>query len=75
MPPIVTSRLIFITGTTGYLGRALVPALIARGHRVRALARETSRHRVPAGAEVITGMPSTPRAFPARLRRPTPSCT
>jgi uncharacterized protein YbjT (DUF2867 family) len=51
----MTSRLLFITGATGYMGRALVPALIARGHRVRALARETSRHRVPAGAETVIG--------------------
>jgi uncharacterized protein YbjT (DUF2867 family) len=51
----MTSRLVFITGATGYLGRALVAALLARGHRVRALARQESRSRVPAGAETVTG--------------------
>ncbi len=51
----MTSRLIFVTGATGYMGRALVAALLARGHRVRALARENSRQRVPAGAETVIG--------------------
>jgi uncharacterized protein YbjT (DUF2867 family) len=51
----MTARLIFITGATGYLGRALVVALLARGHRVRALSREESRSRVPAGAETVIG--------------------
>lgn len=34
---------IFLTGATGYLGRALVPRLLADGHEVRALVRATSR--------------------------------
>jgi len=51
----MTSRLVFVTGATGYMGRALVAALLARGHRVRALAREDSRQRVPAGAETVIG--------------------
>ena len=46
---------VFITGATGYLGRALVPALHARGHRVRALVRSGSESRLPAGAEAVTG--------------------
>jgi uncharacterized protein YbjT (DUF2867 family) len=46
---------VFITGATGYLGRALIPALLARGHGVRALARGASAARVPAGAEIVTG--------------------
>lgn len=44
-----------ITGGTGYMGRALVPALIARGHRVRVLARAGSIGRVPKGASAVTG--------------------
>ncbi len=46
---------VFITGATGYMGRALIPTLLARGHRVRALVREASAHRVPPGAEVVVG--------------------
>jgi uncharacterized protein YbjT (DUF2867 family) len=45
----------FITGATGYIGRELIPALLARGHRVRALARETSLARVPEGAAAVVG--------------------
>ena len=45
----------FVAGSTGYLGRALVEALVQRGHRVLALTRESSRQRVPAGAEPVVG--------------------
>ena len=48
-------KTVFITGATGYLGRALIPALLARGHRVRALTREASAGRVPRGAEPVIG--------------------
>jgi uncharacterized protein YbjT (DUF2867 family) len=37
------------------MGRALIPALLARGHSVRALARTSSAHRVSPGAEVVVG--------------------
>ena len=46
---------ILVTGGTGYIGRNLIPALIARGHRVRVLAREASVARVPQGASVVIG--------------------
>jgi nucleoside-diphosphate-sugar epimerase len=28
---------VFVTGGTGYIGRRLIPTLLARGHNVRAL--------------------------------------
>src|SRR5262245_24345415 len=37
------------------MGRALVSDLLARGHGVRALARQGSMQRVPAGAETVVG--------------------
>jgi uncharacterized protein YbjT (DUF2867 family) len=40
---------VFVSGGTGYLGSALIPRLIARGHTVRALARAGSAHRLPRG--------------------------
>ena len=52
------SRLIAITGATGYIGGRLVPRLLASGHRVRVLARNPSKLRdVPWGrdVEVVAG--------------------
>jgi uncharacterized protein YbjT (DUF2867 family) len=46
---------IFVTGGTGYIGQHLIPLLMARGHRVRALARTASASRVPAGATTMIG--------------------
>ena len=49
------SRRVFVTGGTGYLGRALIETLIHRGHHVRALVRLGSESKVPLGAERVTG--------------------
>lgn len=46
---------VFVSGATGYLGRALIPSLLARGHHVRALVRPGSARNVPAGAQCIDG--------------------
>jgi uncharacterized protein YbjT (DUF2867 family) len=46
---------VFVTGGTGYLGRRLIPRLLARGHRVRALARPGAEERLPSGCDVRTG--------------------
>lgn len=46
---------VFVTGATGYLGRALIPALLARGHQVRALIRPGSESKVPAGTQCVIG--------------------
>jgi uncharacterized protein YbjT (DUF2867 family) len=46
---------VFVTGGTGYLGARLIPLLLDRGHRVRALARPESAHRLPAGAGLALG--------------------
>jgi uncharacterized protein YbjT (DUF2867 family) len=48
-------RRVFVTGGTGYMGSTLVPALIERGHRVRALVRNNSQGKLPAGCEVVSG--------------------
>ena len=59
----MTGRCIFITGATGYMGRSLASTLLARGHRVRALAREASVHRVTRGAEAVLGNALAPASF------------
>jgi uncharacterized protein YbjT (DUF2867 family) len=46
---------VFVTGGTGYLGRRLIPRLLARGHRVRALARPGAEGRLPSGCDIRTG--------------------
>jgi uncharacterized protein YbjT (DUF2867 family) len=46
---------VFLTGSTGYLGSRLIPRLLARGHRVRALVRASSRAQLPAGCEAVVG--------------------
>ena len=46
---------VFVTGATGYIGGALVPALLARGHRVRALIRTGSERKAPAGVHCVQG--------------------
>jgi len=59
----MTRRSVFVTGSTGYMGRSLIPVLLSRGHSVRALARETSAHRVPRGAEAVVGDALVPGSF------------
>ncbi len=46
---------IFITGGTGYMGRSLIPKLLAQGHCVRALVRPGSEKKLPAGCHPIAG--------------------
>ncbi len=57
MPTALQRRTVLVTGGTGYLGRALVPLLLSRGHRVRLLVRPGSEGKVPAGAEAVLGNP------------------
>lgn len=46
---------IFITGSTGYLGQALIAALLATDRPIYALARAASAHRLPASVRVVPG--------------------
>jgi len=60
---------VFISGATGYLGRALTAALLLRGHRVLALARPAAAARVPAGAKVVIGDALVAQSFSAAVPR------
>jgi len=55
LPKAANARCIFITGGTGYLGGSLIPVLVERGHRVRALIRPESKSTLPPGCEVVSG--------------------
>jgi uncharacterized protein YbjT (DUF2867 family) len=61
------SRQIFVAGATGYLGRAVIPRLIERGHRVRALVRPGSERKLPAGCEPVAGDALQESTFAARV--------
>jgi uncharacterized protein YbjT (DUF2867 family) len=63
----MTGRQVFITGATGYLGRVLVPALLARGHGVRALVRRGSEGKAPPGCAVVVGDPFDRNTFAAAI--------
>ncbi len=58
---------IFVTGGTGYVGRALVPALVTRRHRVAVLARRRSLGNVPAGASAVEGDALDAASFAAAI--------
>ena len=51
----MTAREIFVTGGTGYIGRRLIPLLLSRGHKIRALTRRGSENKLPGGCESVTG--------------------
>jgi len=55
LPKAANARCVFITGGTGYLGGSLIPVLVERGHRVRALIRPGSKGVLPPGCEVVSG--------------------
>lgn len=58
----------FIAGGTGYIGRALIPQLLARGHRIHALARPGSESKLPGGCEVVTGNALDAASFVDRVK-------
>src|SRR5262252_6483792 len=63
----MTNRKIFITGGTGYLGQALIPELLKRGHAVRALVRRGSEGKLPSGCAAVVGDPLDKKSFAPQI--------
>jgi uncharacterized protein YbjT (DUF2867 family) len=59
---------VLVAGGTGYMGRALVPALVARKHDVRVLTRTASVSRVAAGAATVLGDALESGSYAAAVR-------
>jgi uncharacterized protein YbjT (DUF2867 family) len=53
--PHMADQIVLVTGATGYVGRRLVPALIAAGYPVRALVRNPATGGLVAGAIAVPG--------------------
>jgi uncharacterized protein YbjT (DUF2867 family) len=63
----MTSRNVFITGGTGYLGKRLIPELLKRGHTVRALVRQGSEAKLPPGCASVIGDPLDQQSFARQI--------
>jgi uncharacterized protein YbjT (DUF2867 family) len=63
----IERRRVFMTGGTGYLGQRLIPALLKRGHEVRALVRPGSEHRLPVGCPAVIGNALVEASFSSRV--------
>jgi uncharacterized protein YbjT (DUF2867 family) len=64
----VTPRNVFLTGGTGYMGSRLIPLLLARGHKIRALTRKGSESKLPAGCEIVIGNALEKDSFAAQVQ-------
>jgi uncharacterized protein YbjT (DUF2867 family) len=54
---------VFITGGTGYMGSRLIPLLLEKGYKVKALVRKGSENKIPKGCSYVTGNPFNASTF------------
>jgi len=62
-----SQKTIFVSGATGYMGSALIPTLLARGHLVHALVRAGSERKLSAGCVSVLGDALVSASFAARV--------
>jgi uncharacterized protein YbjT (DUF2867 family) len=65
----MNAQTVFVTGGTGYLGSALIAALLAGGSPVLALVRPGSESRLPQGAQPVPGDALDADTFAAAIPR------
>lgn len=65
----MNAQAVFVTGGTGYMGSALIAALLARGSPVLALTRPGSASRLPQSAQPVLGDALDADTFAAAIPR------
>ena len=61
------TKLVFLTGGTGYIGSRLIPALTSRGHTVQALVRPGSEANLPSNVERVIADPLELDSYAAQI--------
>ena len=59
---------VFVTGATGYMGSRLIPLLVQRGHTVKAVVRQGSERKLPAGMIAVVADPLTMDSYTEQVR-------
>ena len=63
----MSSKQIFVTGATGFIGSALTAELLRRGHHVSALTRPGSESKIPAGCRIVHGDALDGRSYASQI--------
>jgi uncharacterized protein YbjT (DUF2867 family) len=59
---------VFVTGGTGYIGSRLIPLLVQRGHEIKALVRQGSERKLPAGTTPVVADPLRMNSYTDQVR-------
>lgn len=59
---------VFVTGGTGYIGSRLIPLLVERGYKVKALVRQGSEKKLPAGTTPVLADPLQMDSYTEEVR-------